>query len=255
MSSFLNLGCGSRYIDGWTNIDFISNAPSVKAYNLAKGKGEFFVSECYRVLKKNGVIRIVVPDLEQIVRSYLSCLENVKYENTSLNKANHEWSIIELIDQMVRNQSGGAMLEYWSKAEILNDQFVTSRLGFEFTDFRKRLNVTQDRNSQIESRGVSKFKHYLRLSTYRKLLLKWLSKEDDLFELLDLAHFRADGEVHQWMYDSYSLGELLRKFGFIDIKVVDAFSSSIPNWYKYNWLDAENGVTRKPDSLFMEARK
>jgi hypothetical protein len=37
--------------------------------------------------------------------------------------------------------------------------------------------------------------------------------------------------------------------------VSDAFTSSIPDWDKHQWLDVEKGKVRKPDSLFMEAVK
>ncbi|HED35972.1 MAG TPA: methyltransferase domain-containing protein, partial [Gammaproteobacteria bacterium] len=38
--------------------------------HLSKEEGRFFLKECYRVLDDNGIIRIVVPDLEVIVKSY-----------------------------------------------------------------------------------------------------------------------------------------------------------------------------------------
>jgi hypothetical protein len=56
------------------------------------------------------------------------------------------------------------------------------------------------------------------------------------------------------MYDRYSLGQLLSKYGFTDIKVVKADESSIPNWNSFG-LDIIDGKVRKPDSLFMEAKK
>ncbi len=69
-----------------------------------------------------------------------------------------------------------------------------------------------------------------------------------------IGKFRLGGEIHQWMYDRYSLSELLNKVGFVDIKVCSAFESEIPNWQNYQ-LETINGVVRKPDSLFIEAKK
>jgi hypothetical protein len=58
-----------------------------------------------------------------------------------------------------------------------------------------------------------------------------------------------------WMYDRYSLASLLRKTGFQEIKICRADESKIPDFNRYG-LDLEpNGAVRKPDSLFMEARK
>ncbi|NER33274.1 MAG: methyltransferase domain-containing protein [Oscillatoria sp. SIO1A7] len=39
--------------------------------HLDKNQGDAFLSECYRVLKKEGIIRIVVPDLRAFVDSYV----------------------------------------------------------------------------------------------------------------------------------------------------------------------------------------
>ena len=99
--SYLNLGCGATYHKDWTNIDFVSNSEYVIAHNLVSGipqpdnsfevvyhshvlehfsktQAVDFIKECYRVLKLDGIIRIAIPDLEQIVLNY------IKYLNESL---------------------------------------------------------------------------------------------------------------------------------------------------------------------------
>ncbi len=67
--------------------------------------------------------------------------------------------------------------------------------------------------------------------------------------------FRLSGEVHQWMYDRYSLVCLLTKCGFRSPRVCTAAESAIPNWTGYNLDSDSDGVVYKPDSLFMEAFK
>lgn len=39
--------------------------------HLNKNEGIHFLNECYRVLKKNGILRIVVPDLNKLVVEYI----------------------------------------------------------------------------------------------------------------------------------------------------------------------------------------
>ena len=39
--------------------------------HLSKEQGQYFLQECYRVLKSEGVVRIVVPDLKHFVEQYL----------------------------------------------------------------------------------------------------------------------------------------------------------------------------------------
>jgi hypothetical protein len=70
-----------------------------------------------------------------------------------------------------------------------------------------------------------------------------------------LGQFRLSGEVHQWMYDRFSLPRLLRQAGFQRVTRQTAHTSAIPGWPQYR-LDTEpNGAVYKPDSLFMEATK
>jgi hypothetical protein len=69
-----------------------------------------------------------------------------------------------------------------------------------------------------------------------------------------LGKFRMSGEIHQWMYDRYSLKRLLETAGFENFTPVTAFQSRIPGWPAYE-LDTEQGEVRKPDSLFAEATK
>jgi SAM-dependent methyltransferase len=54
--------------------------------------------ECQRVLKPGGILRIVVPDLEAIVRKYCETMEEPDA---------HEHAIKQLFDQMVRTESTG----------------------------------------------------------------------------------------------------------------------------------------------------
>jgi predicted SAM-dependent methyltransferase len=89
----LHLGCGSNYIQGWINVDI---NPDVKVdirrdltENLPFRNGEIdfifnehfiehvpyphalrFLTECYRVLKPDGVLRISTPDLKYLVSLY-----------------------------------------------------------------------------------------------------------------------------------------------------------------------------------------
>jgi predicted SAM-dependent methyltransferase len=274
--SLLNLGCGSRYLTDWTNVDFVKTGEGVVEFDLNTGvpfsdesfdlvyhshvlehfpkkQAENFVKECFRVLKPKGIIRVSVPDLEQIARIYIKQLDNVTSDPNPLNKANYEWSVIEMYDQTVRNYSGGEMARYWSKERLINESWIVERTGEEFLSYRRSLEMS--RKNHWPQDLSAKWKRYFRISTYRNYLAKWMLGEPQLFELFELARFRTGGEIHQWMYDRYSLGSLLETVGFSQIRVVDAFTSSIPDWEKHRWLDVENGKVRKPDSLFMEAVK
>jgi hypothetical protein len=75
------------------------------------------------------------------------------------------------------------------------------------------------------------------------------------YSVLQMGRFRQSGEVHQWMYDRYSLALLLEKCGLEKIVQRTATESCIPDWGNWN-LDTEpDGTLYKPDSLYMEAIK
>jgi predicted SAM-dependent methyltransferase len=273
---YLNLGCGTRCLDNWINIDFIKSRKGVIAHNLLKGipypdeyfdvvysshvlehfnkkQGEFFIKECFRVLKKNGVLRIVVPDLEQIVKSYINQLELARNEENEIKHENYSWSVLELFDQTVREFSGGQMKEIWSKSTIINESFIIERVGNEFVDYRTNLLNERKLTSSLKFHYFKKLTEFV-ISKVKKILNQ-LIKKIKIFEEIKIGKFRLGGEVHKWMYDSYSLGHLLKSKKFKRVIKSDAFGSVIPDWELHQWLDVENGVVRKPDSLFMEAIK
>ncbi len=55
----------------WQNnsVDVIYSSHTLE--HLSKTEGQHFLTECHRVLKPNGIIRIIVPDLKSIVNRYL----------------------------------------------------------------------------------------------------------------------------------------------------------------------------------------
>ncbi len=246
----LNLGCGNRYHPDWVNIDIVKTGQNVIQYDLLKGipfednsfdvvyhshllehfsksYAPFFIKECFRVLKPGGIIRVVVPDLEGIVREYLKLLES-SLEGDPEAQKRYEWIMLELFDQMVRNYSGGEMLDYWLQNPMPAENFVIQRIG-----------------SEVKSI----------LNSLRENPAQFLNRKKNINDPLEIGKFRLSGEIHQWIYDRYSLNKLLTEAGFTDFKVCKASESRIPNFNQY-LLDIESdGSTRKPDSLFVEAIK
>lgn len=64
-----------------------------------------FLVEAKRVLKPGGIHRMVVPDLEQICRKYLTHLQECEVDPEK--SGNHENYIAELIEQSVRREAFG----------------------------------------------------------------------------------------------------------------------------------------------------
>jgi hypothetical protein len=101
------------------------------------------MSELYRVLKSGGIARLVVPDLENITRTYLSILDGLLENNT--NTADYDWIMLELYDQVVRGEGGGDMGHYLSSPDITNKEFILSRIGQEAKYFFNRENMNYKR--------------------------------------------------------------------------------------------------------------
>ena len=253
--NLLNLGCGLSFHPEWTNVDFTSRAKGVIEHDLMKGLPfadesfdvvyhshliehfpksytPVFLKECFRVLRHGGIIRIATPDLEQIARLYLSLLDKAdKGDKSAQDK--YEWILIELFDQIVRNKSGGEMLKYWKQNPMPAEDFVINRVGSEVLNTLHNLR----KNNQIPKQE------------------KFTDKPLTINDPIDIGHFRLSGEVHQWMYDRFSLKKLLFKTGFNNANICEANESSIPNFNSY-LLDIEpDGSVRKPDSIYVEARK
>lgn len=263
---YLNIGCGTTFHNDWVNVDFASTGEDVLAHNLLEGipyeDGKFevvyhshvlehflkpdadqLIQECYRVLKPGGILRVAIPDLERIARNYLKYLEEAD-KNIPGAAEKYNWTMLEMYDQTVRTRGGGDMVTYIADRSRNNDEFLLERNGQE-----AKLLMENIRNPKPHVGKVSKGSIMYRI---KGKLKDWLLKEDQ--KALAIGKFRLGGEIHQWMYDRYSLSELFKKHGFKEPVLRQFNESAIPDWNSFG-LDSAGGKVRKPDSLFMEATK
>jgi SAM-dependent methyltransferase len=273
----LNLGCGERFRPDWVNVDFTSTGPGVIAWDLRRGipfvaesfdlvyhshilehfhrsTVPAFLGECRRVLKPGGVIRIVVPDLEQITRLYLDALEKAAAGEIGAT-TRHEWMQIELCDQMTRSQTGGEWSRCFRELRLQQPEFIDSRVGVEGRWWSE---APIDHASppvakpSLIARSGRKLRRLLTANHAKESLLRALLGPD-AYAGLQEGRFRQSGEVHRWMYDRVSLGQLLAAGGFSGFQVRAHDSSYLPDW-NGEGLDTDNkGRPSKPDSLFVEA--
>ncbi|MBC7523187.1 MAG: methyltransferase domain-containing protein [Flavobacterium sp.] len=263
---YINLGCGPKYSKDkiWVNADMNAvNADVIEcnfingiAFNdnefnavyhshviehFNKNDAEFFISECFRILKKDGIIRIACPNLEVIAKEYLKNLERAINEEEN-GGGDYDWILLEMYDQTVRNKSGGEMLNYFRKDKLANLKYVITRIG----------NIAQEWHKSLGGSTEKEEKHFQK--TKKELFLnKFLSTKpinDSANKLMEIGKFRLGGEIHQWMYDRFSLTRLLEKVGFQDVIVRSATESYIPDWKNYE-LDS----TEENASIFIEAKK
>src|SRR6185436_21155167 len=89
-------------------------------------------------------------------------------------------------------------------------------------------------------------------------MIKWLVDHllwIKMVRAFAIGRFRLKGEIHQWMYDRYSLGQLMKAAGLVEPIQQSATTSLISEWGRFRLDVLADGTAYKPDSLFMEARK
>lgn len=255
----LNLGCGERRSAGWTNIDLDPAGDDVIGCDLRRplpfGSGSCeavyaahvlehlrpvearrLAAEAHRLLRPGGVVRIVVPDLEGVARAYLASLERAAALGTSRSRWEHRWMTVELLDQLVRETSGGAMRRWWSCDPVPARTLIEERLGEEAR--RGLAAAAAARTAAGEAP----------LDPAEILAVEPASPRA-------AARFAGRGERHRWMYDRLSLGDLLTAAGFTAVGVTAAAESRIPG-FAAACLDTDAaGNPRKPDSLYLEGVK
>lgn len=299
----LNFGCGHRIHTDWTNIDFSPMDNRVKKVNLlgklpftdahfdiaysshflehvTPNKAQEILLEIKRVLKRGGILRIVVPDLENMIRAYLNALESLKkslmdsqhtenitgggrretlarnlnlIQNPKIKdlEFEYDWMMLEIFDQIVRMNPGGQMQECFSSIQEARDIFKAS--------------VVQKRVGEDLLHPCT---HTLHIPLYAKFTLDKISNKIlnlylKLLYRLTPKNVRSEvfiqtsiGERHKWLYDSFSLTRLLAQCGFHDINIMNYNTSSIPNFNDYLLdINADSTPYKGVSSLYIEARK
>jgi SAM-dependent methyltransferase len=275
----LNLACGGVYItnDDWINLDYVSSSPFVRQANLLETlpfdsnsislvySSHFlehiplhqvpsFLKECHRVLKPGGVIRLVLPDLEEMCREYLTQLDGGDYTKAKL-------CVIDIVDQCVRLQSGGELAKaYKQYSQDLegNDQiraYIYSRNG-------------QNLPLQSISTQCAKINKLIKLLSEPKLLIGKVMYQLDmtriniLVSLLPKAFkdqnvsFAGIGERHHWLWDFYQLKHVLEEVGFDSIQRCHCNTSQIHD-FPFQPLDVnlDNQPRKGQQSMYLEAIK
>jgi len=267
---YVNVGCGSVHHPAWRNYDLVSQSPDVIACDLRNGipvadagadavysshvlehlrrhEVPGFLAECRRVLAPSGTLRIVVPDLEGICRTYLDRLEAALAGEPGVED-DYDWIMLELFDQTVREEPGGGMRAYLTSGPVPNVDFVRRRIGSEADSMLAPAAATTGAAPHVRAvRAARRSLHQWRTTTRARLL------GPDGPDVARLGRMRMSGEVHQWMYDRYSLARLLEQNGFRSAQATSAVNSAVPGWSSFHLDTDETGAIRKPDSLFMES--
>jgi SAM-dependent methyltransferase len=268
----LNFGCGKRFSENWINIDFHSDDRRVRRVNLLSGfpypdnsmdavysshvlehfrrsEGVYLITEAFRVLRKGGILRIVLPDLEGSCGEYLRILSLPEDDE---KKKLYSWIIVELVDQMVRTEREGEIGSFIRGLSTdTNDDFrryILSRTQTGFLDNEALQSITpwQKLGRLTPQKLAAKLTY-----AYIKLVSALLPRN-----LRGMVHINTDiGERHRWMYDGYSLKLLFEESGFSQVKRMKHDESAILG-FRADLLDEEaDGSPYKRNSIYMEGVK
>lgn len=205
-----------------------------------------FLAECFRVLEPGGVVRLVVPDLENLAREYL------KHRDAG-SDGRAKFLVLELIDQSVRLIPGGQLGRFYdsprvSSSEFSSDMatFVKERVGEEI--YAEERIGSSNRSRRIRSSTVLRYLMKMWILLCIRLLPRAFREQN-----VSLAEV---GERHQWLWDLEQLKSELQQAGFVTVKRQSAAESFIEN-FPFEPLDIDSdGLPRKGESsMYVEAVK
>jgi predicted SAM-dependent methyltransferase len=102
--------------------------------HLTQEEAAAFLRQVRRILKPAGILRLSTPDLEDVCRTYLQRLEDHERCPTESSLIRYEWSVLELIDQIVRTESGGLMRRFKQDGRF-DPEYAKRRFGDVFDEF------------------------------------------------------------------------------------------------------------------------
>ncbi len=225
--------------------------------HLFREEADRFTGEVHRVLKPGGIYRVSVPDLEWIAGEYLKYLEAALQDPSATNVKRYRWTVMKLIEQSIREKTGGLMLEAIRRGEF-DRAYVREHYGEAFDAFfRGPSERPQPATAEVSRKKTLRQRLFSLTPQKVSRKIRWLDYERKLAEFKrgrgkDL---RFNRETVSLLPDRLYLKLLLAKPGFTGFSIKDYKTSDIPNWAKYDLDRSNNGDYPFDPSLYVEVRK
>jgi SAM-dependent methyltransferase len=242
--AMLNLACGTRMHREWNNLDFSPYARLARRPVLAwMLKTSGFLSPERRGRLDEVDPEIISWDLRKGI-PFPSETFDVVYHSHFLEHIDRE-NALGLLQQCHRVlKTGGILRVVVPDLEWLVNEYVSS------LQHRKQKNDTAIDEHQNAIAAL--FDQMVRREPSGTIQQRPAVR---FVERLIRGDAERAGELHRWMYDQFSLRDLLYKGGFGSIQRHFANSSSIPGWSGFYLDNNTDGSAYKPESLYMEGVK
>jgi SAM-dependent methyltransferase len=246
--ALLNLACGYRMHRDWNNLDFSPLARLARYPRLASflRRAGILSEKRYRRIEHIDP-DIVIWDLRKGI-PYPDNTFHAVYHSHFLEHLDTSASELFLRECYRVLRPGGVLrivvpnLEYYinlynsSLCSLYAAVDISARAQIE--NHKKSIFLLLNQLIDHEPTGTAEQKHL-----YRKIEL-WIRGTTS-----------QTGEMHRWMYDSFTLHQLFEDTGFRDITKNSHNTSRITRWKEWK-LDSQNDFTpKKPESLYMEGIK
>lgn len=269
--TFLNIACGGTYLAApeWENIDYMPDEDGhVRRMNvldkLEPSQAEYeavycshfvehipsegllkFLERCRALTAPNGLLRIVVPDAEFLLREYL------KHKDAG-DDARAEFAFVNFLDQCVRRKRGGRLGSLYGE--------IARGKRPDLEEYAIYLNGAMELGAMASTPVAAKTR-FLRLLKSPRQFVSTVENRITRFTCRLLPRgFRSQnvsyadvGEMHHWMYDFTQLSKLLKEAGFSEVSRMSHDTSRRSDGV-FLPLDMHNGAPRKGHhQLFIEA--
>jgi SAM-dependent methyltransferase len=218
--------------------------------HLSPKDGDRFAAELCRLLKPGGVCRLSTPDLEEIAEEYLKQLKRGWEDPAERNLMRFHWIKLQMLDQMVRERSGGDMWDAIVRG-YYDPEYGKERFGEAFEEFLPRPAAKRAAPGVVPSRppwvrAIRRVAGRAYRAAVARLQPRPAPAPTDP---------RSSFEADKWLHDRLSLRVCLEQAGLRDCRVKDFRSSDIPGWDRFQLDKSKAGDHALEPSIYVEGRK
>lgn len=240
--ALLNLGSNTRVAPGWNNVDF--------SWIIRLGRHPTLCRMLHRLgfLSQARYERIQQLDPQTVV---WDLRRGIPFPDQTFDAVYHS-HVLEHID---RDGAAGFLGECRRVLKpggivriVVPDLETLARRYIAVVDALPSRGTMEAHTSAVEAMIDQMIVRTPKVRAQQKRLVQWA-------EHVLIGDTARAGVLHRWMYDRFSLGELLRASGFERVRDLTPTTSQIGDWKAFN-LDTEpDGTTYKPDSLYLEGSR